>query len=158
MINGLEEVIVPITVKNNQEDDIKFAIEVQEDWITTRTRSVELEPGEEEIIELEVKPSETEDGLYKISVEAELEHDNKVFTEEIKLNLKERTFGDFFKYIWYFLAGLVLLVIGIVTKKKASKKEVKKVKVNKKTNKKASKTTKKKESKKINISVPKKKR
>lgn len=124
-----EETAIPIIVSNSHDSEIIFGVEIENDWITTDTTRIELEPGEEEKINLIVSPDEETRGTYKISIAATLEKDNKLYKEDVVLNVKKgNLLEEVLNYAWYFAGGLVILIIGLVLsrkkiKPKAEKKE-----------------------------------
>jgi uncharacterized membrane protein len=154
MIRGTETVRVPIIVKNNYDDDLVFDVQVDTSWIKTDTEKIELEPGEEERIILRVTPEEDTKGLHRITVSANLERENKLFTEEIRLNVKQKNFvQDLLSFAPYFGAGLVLVIIGLIVFRKRKTDKVEVSKVEKTAEVKAKKA---KPSKKITLAVPRK--
>ncbi len=126
-----KETTIPIMVKNNFEDDVVFNIAVEDSWISTDVSRIELEPGEQETINLRVTPDETTKGLYKVTVSAALEQEDKILTENIMLNIKQRNLlGDFMSYVWYVVLGIVALIVSLFIKRKAKKqKEIKEGKI-----------------------------
>ena len=124
-----KETNIPIVVKNSYDQTLVFGVEVEESWIKTDTNEIELESDEQETVNLRVIPADNTNGVYKITVSANLEKDNKVFKEDVTLNVRQKNLvEDLLDYIWYLVAGLVVLVIGaLVTgrKKKVNKEEKK---------------------------------
>lgn len=118
-----KETAIPLIVSNNYDTDVVFDVNIKDSWIRTDTRKVELEPGEQEKINLVVRPEEGAEGIYKIEISAVLKKDNKVFTENINLNIKKRNLlREVIDYVWYFAAGLVLLIIGLIVGRKRKRK------------------------------------
>jgi uncharacterized membrane protein len=125
IIRNLEETVIPIIVKNNYDNDLLFDVEVEESWIKTDTKEVELEAGEEERINLRVIPDETTDGVYKILVSATLEQENKVFSEDITLNVKQRSLlQDIVSYLPYVVGGIIVLLLGLFLKKRSAQRKL----------------------------------
>lgn len=122
-----QETNIPVMVKNNYNDNIIFDVQVANSWIQSDVKQIELEPNEQETINLLVSPENTTKGLYKISVSATLEKDNKVYNEDITINVKQKNLlNDFLSYVWYVVGGLIALVIGIflLRKVKFTRKKV----------------------------------
>ncbi|HME87339.1 MAG TPA: hypothetical protein VKE88_02910, partial [Candidatus Nanoarchaeia archaeon] len=127
-----EEVVIPVVVKNNYDEDLVFSVEVNAPWIKTDVKSIELDGHDSETFNLRVTPDKAEKGLYKIGVSATLEKENKRFTEDITLNVRKKSLmQEFISYLPYLIGGLValglILFFGKKYKKapKAEKKEEK---------------------------------
>ena len=122
-----KETDIPIVVRNNYDSTLLFDVEVEESWIKTDTKEIELEAGEQETINLRVAPRDDTNGVYKITVSANLEKDNKVFKEDVTLNVRNKNLvEDLLDYIWYLVGGLVVLVIGTLITGRKPKKDEKK--------------------------------
>ena len=149
-------VIVPVIVKNNYDEDLIFDVEVDSKWIKTNTKRITLEADEEEVIELLVTPDAAQKGLYVIKISASLEKENKLYTEDITLNVRKKTFvQDVLSYAWYVLAGLALFVAILFFSNRKGKKGAKEVSV--KTAPVKEVKVKAKPARKVSINLPKKK-
>ncbi len=133
-----KETNVPIVIKNNYNETLTFAVETGSSWIKSNTNKVELEPEQEQRVNLLVSPDPETKGVYNIIVTASLEKGNKVFKETVKLNIKQKElFSDIIGYVWYMLGGIIVLILGIfISRMKKSKtitienKDAKQIKVN----------------------------
>lgn len=120
------ELVIPVIVKNNYDKELWFGVETNQNWIRTDVKEITLKSGEQEVVNLRVIPTNTTDGLYKITVSATLEQEDKVFKEDIKLNVKKSSWlRELLSYIWYFVGGIVALIIVMLfmPKKKGKKEE-----------------------------------
>ena len=122
------ETQIPIIIKNNYDEPLLFYVQTKDSWVRTDTKQIELESKEEETINIIVTPQEDTKGIYKILVSTSLEKDNKLFTEEITLNIRQKNLiGDLLNYVWYFVVGLAILIIAMIfIKPKKRKLEIKK--------------------------------
>ncbi len=119
IVRGTDDVIVPIIVKNNFDNDLTFGVEVNQKWIKTNVKEIRLEAGDEEVIKLRITPSATEDGVYKIRVSAQLEQEDKIYNEDITLNIrKKNVLRDILNYVPYVVGGIVVLIAGLYFYKK----------------------------------------
>ncbi len=118
------QVTIPVMVKNNYNNDILFDVETDNStWIHTDTKQIDLAAGEQATINLQVTPNENVHGVYKISISAILQQENKQFNEAITINVRKKNILlDALDYIWYGVAGVVALILIVLLMRKRSKK------------------------------------
>ncbi|MBW3000231.1 hypothetical protein KY339_06185 [Candidatus Woesearchaeota archaeon] len=112
-----ENVTIPLIIQNNDVTNT-YHIEVQEDvdWITISEQEVQVDAGESEIVNLLVTPTnQTEEGIYKITIDVTIEDTTEMISEELMLDVKPRkSFGEkFVSYLLYIIIGLILGGIAI---------------------------------------------
>ncbi len=154
IIRGIQTKI-PIIVKNNLNRTLVFDVQVDQDWIKTDTKQIELQPKSQEVIKLTVTPKDGVKGIYKIGISASLQDSNKVMKEDITLNVRQQSLlQDLLDYVWYFVSGVAVLIIVLILRLISRRKKNKSEKVEKHS---GFSQLKHNQIKKVNIEIPKRK-
>tara|TARA_Y100000310_G_C20697643_1_gene826844 strand:+ start:2889 stop:5969 length:3081 start_codon:yes stop_codon:yes gene_type:complete len=134
----------PIVIKNEGSKEAEYVITiVGEDWVSIEPSSVIVGPDEERIVYLRTSPEENVDqGSYKAVINVLVNQSGKSYQQDVEIKLRKlgkisnfvgmimgKTVDvlDFAKdYMWYFTGGIVVLlglivVLGIVSRRKAEK-------------------------------------
>lgn len=118
-----EPVKVPITVINtgSKKADYVFSLNSFGDWLTVDPSKLTVDAGKTGTTYIVSNPSEIiKRGTYKANIQIDVDKTNVVYSDYFKINLVTMNAFDRFYYyfliphIWYFIAGILGLIILII--------------------------------------------
>ncbi|MFC1734104.1 hypothetical protein ACFL6I_27690, partial [candidate division KSB1 bacterium] len=120
------ETFIPVKISNvNKTTAFKINVKEDVDWLYVDNDFVVVGPDENKTINLIASPNETvEDGDYKVGVDINIAQGEKVFSRYFILKVRKSKFSDVWSYLYYVLAGIVMLLVVIaILGRKWSKSE-----------------------------------
>ncbi|MBU0535673.1 MAG: hypothetical protein KKE20_01815, partial [Nanoarchaeota archaeon] len=125
-VKKTEDTLIPLVIRNANET-ATFQIKINEDidWITVSASEVEIGPNEKETVNLIASPDENvEDGSYKVTVNIEVNGQEKQFTQGFILQVNKSQFSALWTYLLYALAGIIILAAILALLNQMEKKGV----------------------------------
>lgn len=117
---GIES-LIPIKITNvNKTTTFKISVKEDVDWLSVENGLVDVAPNENKTINLIAFPTDsTESGDYKVSVDIDIAGGDKVYSRYFILQVRKNKYSDLLSYLYYVLAGVIVLIVlmRIITRK-----------------------------------------
>lgn len=119
------ETLIPIKITNvNKTSSFKISINENVDWLNVNEENIDIAPGEEKTINLIASPGEAvENGDYKVTVGIKIDEGRKLISKNFVLKVRNNQFDDLWSYLYYIIAGIVVLLVAIALLRNKGKKE-----------------------------------